>query len=100
MNCCSLDRAEITSPRALKLLLMDWASCETQETSGVKRISYEMVGLSKGVEIQSELKGNAISRSKASKARRCETNEITLSCSAVAPVLAARSEPAKSTKLI
>lgn len=27
INCCSLDKAEITSPRALKLLLIDWASC-------------------------------------------------------------------------
>lgn len=91
MNCCSLDRAEITSPRALKLLLMDWASCETQETSSVNRKSYEMAGLSKGV---------AIRRSKPSKAGGFKANEVTLSCSAVAPVLAARSEPAKSTKLI
>ena len=56
MNCCSLDRAEITSPRALKLLLMDWASCETQETSNINRKSYEMVGLSNGVENQNKLK--------------------------------------------
>lgn len=65
-----------------------------KETSSVNRKSYEMGGgggLSKGV---------AISRSKASKAGGFKANEITLSCSAVAPVLAARSEPAKSTKLI
>lgn len=40
MNCCSLDKAEITSPRALKLLLMDWASYETHKTSDINEKSY------------------------------------------------------------
>lgn len=48
-----------------------------------------MVGLSKGIEIQNKARGF-----------EANLNEITLSCSAVAPVLVARSEPAKSTKLI
>jgi len=32
MNCWSLDSAEMTSPSALKLLLIDWASCGTYQT--------------------------------------------------------------------
>lgn len=39
MNCCSLDRAEITSPRALRLLLMDWASCETKTRNDINEQS-------------------------------------------------------------